>query len=64
MVDLTLYPSYKDLYQQSPLFARKKLIGVYQETQNKSLTARIFKTHLSVDSHRYQDQTTPPKLLL
>jgi putative transposase len=48
VVDLSLYPSYKELYQQAPLFARKNVIKVYQQTKNKSLTARIFKTHLCV----------------
>ncbi|MCX8119194.1 MAG: helix-turn-helix domain-containing protein, partial [Desulfobacterota bacterium] len=48
MIDPSFSINYRELYQQSPLFARKKLIGVYQETRNKSFTARIFKTHLSV----------------
>ena len=48
MVDLSFYTSYKELYQQAPLFARKKLIKVYQETKNKSFTAKVFQTHLCV----------------
>jgi transposase len=48
VVDLSLYPRYKELYQQAPLFARKKVVEVYQQTNNKSLTARLFKTHLCV----------------
>ena len=40
--------NYKELYQQTPLFTRKKVVKVYQETKSKSLTAKIFKTHLCV----------------
>jgi putative transposase len=48
MIDLSLYPSYRELYQKDPMFAREKVIEVYKKTQNKSLTAKIFRTNRSV----------------
>ncbi|MFH7835957.1 MAG: helix-turn-helix domain-containing protein, partial [Candidatus Aenigmatarchaeota archaeon] len=48
MIDISLYLSYRELYKKDPVFARKKVIEVYKKTQNKSLTARIFKTNRCV----------------
>lgn len=45
---ISLYPSYRELYNQNPVFARKKVIEVYSKTMNKSLTAKILKTNRCV----------------
>ena len=47
-VDISLYPTYRELYQKDPTFARQKVIEVHKKTRNKSLTARIFKTNRCV----------------
>jgi len=45
---IELYPSYKELYNQNPVFARKQVLEVYRKTKNKSFTAKMFKTNRCV----------------
>ena len=48
MIESSLYPSYRELYQYNPVFARKKVIEVYRITRKQSLTASIVKTNRCV----------------
>ena len=45
---LSLYPSYRELYQKDPVFAREKVVEVYKKVMNKSLVAKVFKTNRCV----------------
>jgi transposase len=48
VVEPSFYPSYRELYQQDPIFAIKKVMEAYRKVRSKSLVARLFKTHRCV----------------